>query len=83
MAIYKCPVCDSISVSWDARARVYLCNVLRCSSWFAPPHEDGLNQTDMAYAISRGDLVILQEWLDQQQPCDRPAISQMHAMSGK
>jgi hypothetical protein len=64
MTLYRCPHCGSISISWDTRAGVYLCNVPSCSRWFDPPPISNLTKEAVATLISRGSIVVTQEWFD-------------------
>ncbi len=64
MALYRCPHCGNISISWDSRGSVFLCNVPSCSKWYNPPPIPSLSKEDVAALISHGKIVVTQEWFD-------------------
>lgn len=66
MPVYRCPVCGSLSMAWDARAGAFLCLAPTCRAAFRPaPGSRTESGEDLVTALSRGHAVILQSWLDQ------------------
>ena len=67
--IYKCPVCGDRAVSWDMRARIFICHMHNCNAWFNPPkpkpsphYPDDVEK--VATAISVGNYIVGQDYFD-------------------
>jgi len=71
MQVYRCPVCGNQTVTWDARAGVFLCNVMGCNSSFSPPSPENTTTEDSSTAYSHGRLVVVQSWIDGQRDSAR------------